>query len=77
MRGGWSRIGRGTWFRLAFVLIAVVAIGGFAVACGGDDDGDATAESSGTAEAGGTFEPQEGSLTVYSGRSESLVGPLF
>ncbi len=77
MQGGWSRIGRGTWFRLAFVLIAVVAIGGFAVACGGDDDGDATAESSRTAEAGGTFEPQEGSLTVYSGRSESLVGPLF
>ncbi|MGE3141061.1 MAG: iron ABC transporter substrate-binding protein [Thermoleophilia bacterium] len=49
----------------AACVTAVFVVG--AVACGGDDDGTA----------GGTAAETSGSLTVYSGRDEELVAPLF
>ena len=51
---------------LLTTLVAVLAL--VAAGCGGDDDSDTAAGT--TAEGGGT-------LTVYSGREEELVGPLF
>lgn len=51
------------------ILLALVALAATAVAaCGGDDDGGTTAAE--PAAAGG-------SLTIYSGRSESLIAPLI
>ena len=50
-------------------LVAVVALTGLAVACSGDAD-----ESS---DAAGASPSDPGSLTVYSGRSESLVAPII
>ena len=50
-------------------LVAAVALAGLAVACGGDAD-----EPSG---ATGASPSDPGSLTVYSGRSESLVAPII
>jgi iron(III) transport system substrate-binding protein len=51
-------------------LLAALAL--LTAACGSDDDGTA-ASGDGTTEAGS----EEASLTVYSGRSEELVGPLL
>lgn len=67
--------------RLLFLLVlAIVPL--VAAACGGDDDDDTTpaADSGGaaTAAASPTATPKpSGSITVYSGRGESLVKPLF
>jgi iron(III) transport system substrate-binding protein len=60
-------MGRGTR-GLAAVAVAVVITAGL-VACGDDDDAVGTA--------GETAAAETSSLTVYSGRSEELVGPLF
>lgn len=58
-----------TW-KLLLALLALVAL--TAAACGDDggDDGGAPAED-------GSGDTAEGTLTVYSGRSEELVGPLM
>jgi iron(III) transport system substrate-binding protein len=58
------------------MLVAVVAAAGLALAaCGGSssDDGGSTQTATPTATDGGGT----GTITVYSGRSEELVGPLF
>ncbi|MEZ4502901.1 MAG: iron ABC transporter substrate-binding protein [Dehalococcoidia bacterium] len=62
-----------------FSLVAVLALS-FGVACSSDDDGpsaagDPTAEGDPTAS--GSVTGDAGSLTVYSGRSQDLVGPLL
>ena len=67
------------WPMLFLLALAIVSI--VAAACGGDDDtggtGDiTTAPSAATAPATATPKPS-GSITVYSGRGESLVKPLF
>ena len=63
------------------LFAAVAAIPLLAVACGGDDDddsagGDAATATTAPATAMATAKPS-GSITVYSGRGESLVKPLF
>ncbi len=63
------------------LFAAVAAIPLLAVACGGDDDddsagGDAATATTAPATATATAKPS-GSITVYSGRGESLVKPLF
>lgn len=78
------------WKRVLLALGLVAALVGMAtlaVACGDDDDDtptgvadpepDPEADPEADPTAGGTFEAVEGTLTVYSGRSESLVGSLF
>ncbi len=67
--------------RLIF-LLALASVPLIAAACGGDDDDGTTpaADSGGaaTAAASPTATPKpSGSITVYSGRGESLVKPLF
>jgi iron(III) transport system substrate-binding protein len=67
--------------RLLF-LLALASVPLIAAACGGDDDDDTTpaADSGGaaTAAASPAATPKpSGSITVYSGRGESLVKPLF
>ncbi|MGK2966129.1 MAG: iron ABC transporter substrate-binding protein [Tepidiformaceae bacterium] len=65
---------------LAPALVLTLAMG---AACGGDDDDEApTPSASNTASAGATAtgEPTDeasGSITLYSGRNEALVGPLI
>lgn len=60
---------------LLFAALAAIPL--LAAACGGDDDDDA-ANGSATAPATATATEQpSGSITVYSGRGESLVKPLF
>jgi len=75
------RITHGRLWMLA-LLGALVAL--FAVACGGDDDDDETPSATGTGEATSTSAATEtatstggGKLTLYSGRSESLVQPII
>ncbi|NJD64437.1 MAG: iron ABC transporter substrate-binding protein [Chloroflexi bacterium] len=59
------------------LFAALTAIPVLAVACGGDDDDDAD-NGSATAPATATAtEKPSGSITIYSGRGESLVKPLF
>ena len=55
------------------ILAAVAALAVFAVACGGDDDDDSSGSSGGASAGSG----HSGEITVYSGRSESLVDPLI
>lgn len=60
------------------LLAALAALPLLAVACGGDDDDDDSDNGSATAPATATAtEKPSGSITVYSGRGESLVKPLF
>jgi iron(III) transport system substrate-binding protein len=61
------------------VLAAIVALGLVTAACGSDSDDDATAN---TDTGGASSEPTDasaaaGTVTVYSGRGEDLVGPLL
>ena len=57
----------------------VAAIAVFVVACSDDDDPSPTATLSGSTSstATATVEPASGTITLYSGRSESLVAPLI
>jgi iron(III) transport system substrate-binding protein len=59
---------------LMFLAVATLAV--FAFACGGGDDDD---DSGGAASGGGgtSGSTASGEITVYSGRSESLVDPLI
>lgn len=68
--------------RIALAATAVFALT-FAAACGGDDDADPDPTTAGgttstaTTAASPTPAKPSGSITVYSGRAESLVGPLI
>lgn len=62
--------------RVLLLVLAVVLAGTLAMACGDDDNGD----SPGTTPASGDATPADGptgTLTIYSGRNENLVGPLI
>lgn len=60
------------------LLAALAAIPLLAAACGGDDDDDDASNGAATTPATATAtEKPSGSITVYSGRGESLVKPLF
>lgn len=74
--------------RLRWLALPLLAIALLLAACGDEDDssstpaptGEATgtATATGTSEATATAEPTiSGSLTVYSGRSESLIAPIL
>jgi iron(III) transport system substrate-binding protein len=60
-------------------LVALVASAVFAAACGDDDDDAVPDPTAGdpTAATTATLEPGEGTLILYSGRSESLVAPII
>lgn len=58
------------------LLAALAAIPLLAAACGGDDDDADNGASTAPATSAATEKPA-GSITVYSGRGESLVKPLF
>ncbi len=80
---------RSTALRLLPVVFIVVALLSTVAACGqappenGNSGGENTSGSSGEETTGGEttqaeeLKPGEGSLVVYSGRSEELVGPIF
>ena len=59
------------------LLAALAAIPLLAAACGGDDDDDADNGAATTQATATATEKPSGSITVYSGRGESLVKPLF
>ncbi len=62
-------------FLLLFAALAAIPL--LAAACGGDDDDDAANGSATTPATATATEKPSGSITVYSGRGESLVKPLF
>lgn len=67
--------------RSLVLLLALAAIP-LAAACGGDDDDDPTPAATATQPSAATAAPSptpkpSGSITVYSGRGEALVKPLF
>jgi iron(III) transport system substrate-binding protein len=56
---------------LLVVLTALIAAG-----CGQEESGGGSASGGGSVSGGG-FAPSEGSLVIYSGRNEELVGPII
>ncbi|MGD9932819.1 MAG: iron ABC transporter substrate-binding protein [Dehalococcoidia bacterium] len=58
-------------------LLAMLAALPLAAACGDDDAGDGTITPSASSTSVSTTFTSGGDLTIYSGRSESLVGPLL
>src|SRR5215204_3153611 len=62
-------------FRTSITLLVVLAVF-VAVGCGQGESSGGSA-SGGRSASGGEFTSGEGSLVVYSGRSEELVGPII